>query len=227
MENERLKRLDIVQNFKREIDGEGTKYLYQILDIAIHSETCEKLVVYRALYTPYETWVRPYDMFMSKVDRDKYPDIKQVYRFEKVEEATVKLTLSDKQKGYSFEELKLIIEFLRSEHGCEWDRKQTFQSMKKCLKDESEEVFEAVDNNDMPNLCEELGDVLLQVVMNCQIAKEGNFFNMDDVITGVSEKLIRRHPHVFGDEPPAKTKEEALERWEAIKKKERGAHGIK
>lgn len=222
MENQRLKKLDIVQNFKRELESEGTRYLYQILDFANHSETMEKVVVYKALYPPYETWVRPYEMFMSKVDVEKYPDVKQEYRFEKAEEKAVKLTLCDQEKGYTFEELKEIIGCLRSENGCEWDRKQTFESMKKCLKDESEEVFQAIDNKDMVNLCEELGDILLQVVMNSQIAKESNFFTVDDVIQGVSKKLIRRHPHVFGDEEAAATPEEALERWKNMKLKEKG-----
>lgn len=221
MENQRLNKLDVVQNFKREFDSEGTKYLYQILDVAYHSESMEKVVVYKALYAPYETWVRPYDMFMSEVDKDKYPEVKQEYRFEKVEESVGKLTLCDKDKGYTFEELKMIIGYLRSEHGCPWDKKQTFESMKKCLRDESEEVFQAIDNKDMPNLCEELGDVLMQVVMNSQIARESNYFTVDDVIQGVSEKLIRRHPHVFGDEVAATTEEEALERWKAVKLKEK------
>lgn len=96
---DRLKKLDYVQNFKREMVEDGsTRYLYQILDVVYHSETQEKLVAYKALYAPYDTWVRPYDMFMSKVDSEKYPDIKQEYRFEKVEEAVVKELLSQKEK---------------------------------------------------------------------------------------------------------------------------------
>lgn len=221
MKNSRLKKLDIVQNFKRELDSTGTKYLYQIMDIATHSETMEQLVVYRALYAPYETWVRPYEMFMEEVDRVKYPEIQQEYRFEKVEESQAKLVLSDQERGYSFEDLKLIIAYLRGEHGCPWDKKQTFESMKECLKNESEEVFQAVDNQDMENLCEELGDVLLQVVMNSQIAKEREAFQMEDVIQGVSQKMIRRHPHVFGTASVAATPEEALDMWKEMKRKEK------
>lgn len=90
---ERLRKLDYVQNFKREsVLNPGTKYLYQILDVAYHSETLEKLIIYKALYPPYDTWARPYDMFMSKVDREKYPEIQQVYRFEKIEESQVKVS---------------------------------------------------------------------------------------------------------------------------------------
>lgn len=93
--NGRLQKLDFVQNFKREtVSQESAKYLYQILDIAYHSETQEKLMVYKALYEPYGTWVRPYDMFMGEVDKVKYPEILQKYRFEKVEEAIVRQVLS-------------------------------------------------------------------------------------------------------------------------------------
>ncbi len=218
----RLQKLDYVKNFKREtVEQGGSKYLYQILDIAYHSETQERLVVYKALYEPYDTWVRPYEMFMGRVDCEKYPEIQQEYRFEKVEESIVKQLLAEKDRGFEFEDLKLIIGFLRGENGCPWDKKQTFESMKKCLKDESEEVFQAVDNHDMENLCEELGDVLLQIIMNSQIAKELDAFTIEDVIQGVCEKLIRRHPHVFGKEKLAETPEEALEMWKKMKQKEK------
>ncbi len=221
---DRIQRLDYVQNFKREtVSSESMQYLYQVLDIAYHSETQERLVVYKALYGEYQLWVRPYDMFMGMVDKEKYPEIEQKYRFEKVDECVVKALLSVENKKFDFEDLKSIIGFLRGENGCPWDKKQTFESMKKCLKDESEEVFQAVDNQDMENLCEELGDVLLQIVMNSQIAKESELFTMDDVIQGVSEKLIRRHPHVFGTENPADTPEDALVMWKKMKQKEKEA----
>ena len=100
---------------------------------------------------------------------------------------------------HTFDDLIGIIAELRSDHGCPWDKEQTFESLKKCLADEAQEVFEAVDNKDMENLCEELGDVLLQVVLYSQIAKEAGAFTIDDVIDGISKKMVRRHPHVFGD----------------------------
>lgn len=121
---------------------------------------------------------------------------------------------------HTFDDLVHIIEELRSERGCPWDREQTYESLKKCLEDESQEVFEAVDNHDMENLCEELGDVLLQVMLNSQIAKEQGAFTIDDVIDGISEKMIRRHPHVFGD-VKVSTPEESLALWNAIKKQEK------
>ena len=113
---------------------------------------------------------------------------------------------------YTFEDFVKIIAELRSEHGCPWDREQTFQSLKKCLADETEEVFWAIDHEDMENLCEELGDVLLQVVMNSQIAAEMGAFTIEDVIDGVSQKMIRRHPHVFGD-VTVSSPDESLALW--------------
>ena len=113
-----------------------------------------------------------------------------------------------------------MLEVLRSPEGCPWDREQTFESLKKCLSDETQEVFQAIDNNDMENLCEELGDVLLQVVLYSQIAKEAGAFTIDDVIDGISKKMVRRHPHVFGD-IEVNSPEEALALWKEIKLQEK------
>lgn len=121
---------------------------------------------------------------------------------------------------YSFEEFMNIIRELRSEHGCPWDKEQTHESLKKCLADETQEVFEAIDHKDYENLCEELGDVLLQVALHSVIAEEKNEFTIEDVITGVSEKMIRRHPHVFSD-VKVENVEDVLANWEAIKKEEK------
>ena len=119
-------------------------------------------------------------------------------------------------------ELVEIIRILRSPEGCEWDRAQDFNSMKKCLKDETEEVLTAIDNKDYKNLQEELGDVLLQVVMNSEIAKEQGLFDLSDVVQTLCEKLIRRHPHVFGDEKRPTTPEESLALWKKVKQIEKG-----
>ena len=114
-----------------------------------------------------------------------------------------------------------IVEILRSPDGCEWDRAQNFQSMKTCLTNETEEVLLAIDNEDYKNLCEELGDVLLQVVMNSQIAKEQGLFDFNDVVQVLCEKLIRRHPHVFGDVEKPTTPEESLKLWKKVKEIEK------
>ena len=121
---------------------------------------------------------------------------------------------------YTYTQLLDIIAQLRSEHGCPWDRAQTHESMISCLRDECEEVVEAIGLGDDENLCEELGDVLLQVLLHAQIAKEEGRFTMEDVVNGLAEKMVRRHPHVFGDEEYGSL-EENKKRWEEIKQAER------
>ena len=118
---------------------------------------------------------------------------------------------------YTYEQLLDIIAELRSEHGCPWDRAQTHESMIKCMYDECDEVVEAIKNKDDDNLCEELGDVLLQVLLHAQIAAEEGRFTMADVVDELAKKMIRRHPHVFGDAPQAQSEEEGLARWKEIK----------
>ena len=114
----------------------------------------------------------------------------------------------------SYTHLKNIIARLRAADGCPWDRVQTHQSLRDCMIEEAYEAAEGIDiyeaSGDAANLCEELGDVLLQVVMHVQIAEEEGRFTMGDVLKGISEKMIRRHPHVFGVDG-AKTPEAALE----------------
>ena len=123
---------------------------------------------------------------------------------------------------HDISELIEIVSVLRSPVGCEWDRAQNFSTMKECLKNESEEVLQAIDKADYDNLKEELGDVLLQVIMNAEIASEMGLFSFSDVVQVLSEKLIRRHPHVFGDEPKPTTPEESLALWRKVKAIEKG-----
>ena len=119
-----------------------------------------------------------------------------------------------------FMEFMDIIRKLRSEEGCPWDREQTHSSLKSCLMEECYETIEAIENNDMDNLCEELGDLLLQIAMHSVIAEETKEFTISEVIAGESKKMIRRHPHVFG-EATVSSSEEVLNNWEDIKKKEK------
>ncbi len=124
----------------------------------------------------------------------------------------------------SMDELKEIIARLRAEDGCPWDREQTHASLKAACIEEAAEVvcginvLEATGNAE--NLREELGDLLLQVVMHAQIAEEEGFFTLDDVVKGISEKMIRRHPHVFGNVNVTGS-EQVLQNWEQIKAKEK------
>ena len=123
-------------------------------------------------------------------------------------------------KKYTYDELLQIVAELRSDHGCPWDREQTHESLIKCLREESQEVVEAIEHRDDENLCEELGDVLLQVLMHSQIAAEESQFTIEDVIDMLAHKLVRRHPHVFGDQK-ALTAEEGLASWNEIKAQEK------
>ena len=119
-----------------------------------------------------------------------------------------------------FDELVNIISRLRAPDGCKWDREQTHISLKQNFIEETYEALDAIDDNDMKHLREELGDVLLQVVLHAQIAKEEGAFNIDDVAEGISKKLVHRHPHVFGDVKVSSTKE-ILDNWEKLKKEEK------
>ena len=122
-----------------------------------------------------------------------------------------------------YENLEKLIEtvnILRSENGCQWDREQTHQSLKPNMLEEAYEAVDAIDNNDMKHLKEELGDVLLQVVLHSQIAKEEGYFTIEDVAKEIKEKLVRRHPHVFG-EVQVNSTQEILDNWEQIKREEK------
>ncbi|NLL89887.1 MAG: nucleoside triphosphate pyrophosphohydrolase [Dehalococcoidales bacterium] len=119
-----------------------------------------------------------------------------------------------------FTTLVEIIALLRSPEGCPWDRKQTHESLRKNLLEEAYEVLEAMDEADMDKLSEEFGDLLLQIVLHSQIAKDNGEFTVDDVIRKINEKLIYRHPHVFGD-TKVRDAEEVTVNWEELKKNKR------
>ncbi len=118
------------------------------------------------------------------------------------------------------ERLVDIVATLRSEHGCQWDREQTHRSLRPNMIEEAYEAVDAIDDGDIANLREELGDVLLQVVLHSQIAKDDNEFDIEDVARELSEKLIHRHPHVFGDTKVSSTKD-ILDNWDKLKKEEK------
>ena len=120
----------------------------------------------------------------------------------------------------NLERLIEIIEILRSENGCKWDREQTHATLRRNMLEEAYEAVDAIDDNDAKHLKEELGDVLLQVVLHSQIAKEEKTFDIEDVAKGISDKLVHRHPHVFGDVKVSST-DEILDNWEKLKKEEK------
>ncbi|RPJ61642.1 MAG: nucleoside triphosphate pyrophosphohydrolase [Acidobacteria bacterium] len=130
--------------------------------------------------------------------------------------------MTDK-KDY-FHKLIELMDVLRSPEGCPWDREQTRETLKPMLIEESYEVLEALDSQDPGELCEELGDLLFQVVFHCRIAKERGEFDADEVCRRVYEKMVRRHPHVFGD-ARYQDAQELLKHWEDIKAAEQAQAG--
>ncbi|PFG03317.1 nucleoside triphosphate pyrophosphohydrolase [Bacillus sp. es.036] len=121
-----------------------------------------------------------------------------------------------------FEWVRHVVARLRGPGGCPWDQKQTHESLKKYLIEEAYEVLEAIDDQDDEHLADELGDVLLQVLLHAQIGEDEGMFTMEDVIGKLSDKLIRRHPHVFGDEQ-VQTAEEVVGLWNQVKEQEKDA----
>jgi MazG family protein len=126
--------------------------------------------------------------------------------------------------GERFERLVGIMARLRAPGGCPWDREQNFDTIKPYLLEETYEVLDAIDQRDWPGLAEELGDLMLQAVFFAQMASEEGKFGIDDSLDAISEKLIRRHPHVFGD-GTAKTSDDVKRRWDEIKADEKKDKG--
>lgn len=122
---------------------------------------------------------------------------------------------------YTFNELLEIMNLLRSESGCPWDREQTHDSLKRYLIEETYEVLDAIDSEIPAKLTEELGDLLLQIVFHSQLAKEAGTFNIDDVINSISKKMVSRHKHVFGGSK-LKTAQDVIDVWDSNKQKEKG-----
>ena len=120
------------------------------------------------------------------------------------------------KERFNADDLRKIMEILRSENGCPWDKVQTHKSIRQDLLEEAYETVEAIDCESDEMLCEELGDVLLQVMFHSRIAEEEGRFSVDDVYTGVCRKMIERHPHIFGD-VTVKSVDDVLTNWDAIK----------
>jgi tetrapyrrole methylase family protein/MazG family protein len=128
--------------------------------------------------------------------------------------------VSLKENLHEFDTLAAIIAKLRAPDGCPWDKEQTHKSLRENLLSETYEVLIALDDGNKEKLCEELGDLLLQIVLHAQIAKDNNEFKIDDVIKNINKKLIHRHPHIFGNRK-VKDSTEVMHNWEELKKEER------
>lgn len=122
---------------------------------------------------------------------------------------------------YNINDLREVMKKLLGENGCPWDKAQNHKSLKKYLIEEAYEVIDAIDNRDNDNLCEELGDLLFQIIFHSELSEKEGLFSFDDVTEGITRKMILRHPHVFNDQEE-KTTEEINDKWESIKKEEKG-----
>lgn len=125
------------------------------------------------------------------------------------------------KSNYNFDDLCKIMRILRAPGGCPWDREQTHESIKSSFIEETYEAIEAINKNDKTLLCEELGDVLLQVVFHAEMEEENGSFDIGDVCDGICKKLVERHPHVFSSDS-ADTPQEVLVKWDEIKRKSKG-----
>lgn len=133
--------------------------------------------------------------------------------------------MTKKNIGMEFERLVEIMAKLRGPNGCPWDKEQTYKDINPYLLEEVHEVMESIDNGDMTGLKEELGDLLLHIVFHAQMASEDGSFEIADVIRGICDKLVYRHPHVFGKTTVTGTKD-VLKRWEDLKKSEKKKESI-
>ena len=120
----------------------------------------------------------------------------------------------------AIEDLQKTMTRLRGPGGCPWDQEQTHATLVRCLIDEVSELIDTIDRQDMPHMREELGDVLIQIVFHACLAEEAGFFNFDDVAREINDKLVRRHPHVFGPDR-LQTSDQVIAQWEVIKAGER------
>jgi MazG family protein len=132
--------------------------------------------------------------------------------------------MEETSKQTSFEHFVSIIDRLRSDGGCPWDREQTHLTLRQATLEEAYEVVHAIETGDASNLKEELGDLLLHVVFHSDIARRTGEFTIDDVVASVMDKMVRRHPHIFGT-VEAETSEAVLRNWEELKRQERAARG--
>ncbi|SMB89481.1 tetrapyrrole methylase family protein / MazG family protein [Thermanaeromonas toyohensis ToBE] len=196
----------ITQVYNRRVAGEVKLKLMDFLPDE------HPVVVVRAAGVPGEERIREIPLY--KLDRITWLD----------HLTTLYVTPYPEGDKYTLEGLRDLMARLRGPEGCPWDKQQTHQTLKRYLLEETYEVLEALEEGDMHKLSEELGDLLLQVVFHARLAEEEGFFNLRDVVVGIVDKMIRRHPHVFG-QAKLKTAQQVLKRWEEIKALERKDNG--
>lgn len=148
----------------------------------------------------------------------------EIEQIEQITTPVAAMILPPRASDSSLENFEEVIAHLRAPNGCPWDRKQTHQTLRTYLLEETYEALSALDANDMSGLAEELGDLILQIALHTQIAVESNEFNMADVLEGINRKIIRRHPHIFGD-VEVEGEKGVVQNWEKLKQKERTENG--
>ena len=193
----------------------------QVYDRLIASEV--KLALMEKLPAHHPVWVIRAAGVEGREIIEKVP-LYRLDRLSYIDYLTSVYVPAAQRQGYDINDLLEIMRVLRGEKGCPWDREQDRQSLKPYLLEEAYEVLDAIEKEDISLLKEELGDLLLQVVFHAQIADEESEFDFGAVVDGICEKLIRRHPHVFGGQR-ARDSDGALDRWEASKRKEKGVKG--
>ena len=136
------------------------------------------------------------------------------------------MTTTENPAGKTFEDLLRVVETLRDPGGCPWDAEQTHASLRSHLLEETYETLEAIESGEPAKLAEELGDLLIQVTFHIDMAARAGRFDSEEVISGVIDKLVRRHPHVFGGGEKMQDSAEVLDQWEDLKRRERGRRSI-
>ncbi|HLO10636.1 MAG TPA: nucleoside triphosphate pyrophosphohydrolase [Pseudoneobacillus sp.] len=222
-------KIDPVEGFQL-LDGTALKKdQLQIQQHMIISQVYDQFVASEVKLTLMEMLPDEYPVFIVTAAGSQEEIIKEVKLYELDREMTLNNLTSlyvppvkdDSILRKQFSTLREIIAELRGPNGCPWDKKQTHESLKKYLIEETFEVIEAINNDEDDNLVEELGDVLLQIMLHAQIGEDEGFFTINDVIETLSNKMVRRHPHVFGNEK-ALNADEVVTIWEDIKKREKG-----
>jgi MazG family protein len=163
---------------------------------------------------------------MAEANRDKPERRHEHAEVERFDDRAPRIVPpTSQQDGATIVRLVGVMRRLLAPDGCPWDREQSFETLRKYALEEACEVIDAIDSGDRAALCEELGDLLLQVVFQAELARSEGSFGIDDVVAGIVDKLVKRHPHVFGD-LEARDADEVLRNWEKLKAQEKGQRGI-
>lgn len=211
-----IKILDYFELDEFSFDINSLNIITQVYDNEVASELKIKLM---EIY-PEDIIIQKIDVLSENVEKIPLYLLDQQKKYEFSTYFCINPIEIFKYPVYNVNNLCRTIKTLRGADGCPWDKKQTHESLRQCVIEEAYEVADAIDNKDVDNLVEELGDLLLQVIMHSEIGSEEGYFNFKDVVSVVCNKMYKRHPHVFGDVKVSST-DEVLNNWEEIKKKEK------